>query len=87
MNPLICAALAGIRVFATGGIKLPPYLIERITDADGEVIYKATRGKIPVLSPRAAKMTTAILEDVVSRGTAAGARSLGLRHRAAAICA
>lgn len=74
---------ASYTVFATGGIKLQPYLIEKITDADGQIIYKATHGKIPVLSSRPTKMTASILEDVVTRGTAAGAQALGLRHRAA----
>ena len=74
---------AGYTVFATGGTKLQPYLIERIVDADGKTIYKATRGKIEVLQPAVTRMTTALMEQVLSRGTAARARQLGLRHRAA----
>lgn len=70
-------------IFATGGTKLQPYLIERIVDAEGKTIYKATRGKIPVLKPEATSMTTALMEQVLSRGTAARARQIGLRHRAA----
>lgn len=74
---------AGYTVFATGGTKLQPYLIERITDADGKTIYKATKGKIDVLKPAATRMTTSLMEQVLTRGTAARARQLGLRHRAA----
>ena len=65
-------------VFATGGVKLQPYLIDRVFDARGNVLYKSTRGRIPVMNPAAARLTTSLLEDVVTRGTAARARELGL---------
>ena len=74
---------AAYTAFANDGVRLQPYLIERVTDADGTVLFQATRGKIRFLDPRAAAATTAILEDVVTRGTAANARALGLRQRAA----
>ncbi len=67
---------AAYTVFATGGTKLQPYLIDRVLDASGNVIYKATRGRIPVMSPVAAKMTTSLLEKVVERGTASRAPCL-----------
>jgi penicillin-binding protein 1A len=65
-------------VFATGGVKLQPYLIDRVFDARGNALYKSTRGRIPVMNPAAARMTTSLLEDVVTRGTAARAREFGL---------
>ena len=68
-------------VFATGGVKLQPYLIDRVYDARGNVLYKSTRGRIPVMNPAAARMTTSLLEDVVTRGTAARAREFGLTGR------
>lgn len=68
--------------FATGGTRLQPFLIEKVTDEDGRVLYKATRGRIPVLKPEAARMTAAVMADVLTRGTAARARSLGLHHAA-----
>jgi len=70
-------------IFATGGTRLQPYLIERVTDAEGHLLYKATGGRLPVFSPRATEMTTQLLEDVVERGTASQAHDLGLRGRAA----
>ena len=70
---------AAYTVFATGGTKLQPYLIDRVLDASGNVIYKATRGRIPVMSPVAAKMTTSLLEKVVERGTASRAPAYGLQ--------
>lgn len=74
---------AAYTVFATGGTKLQPYLIEKIVDAENNVIYRATKASVPVLPEQSARMTSSILEDVLIRGTAARSRALGLRHRAA----
>lgn len=70
-------------VFATGGVKLQPYLIEEVLDSSGNVLYRATRGRHAVLQPSAAKATAKLLEEAVANGTAAGARSLGLTGKAA----
>lgn len=69
--------------FATGGVKLQPYIIDRVLDSSGNTLYKSTRGRIPVINPAAAQMTTSLLEQVVSRGTAARASTLGLHGYAA----
>ena len=74
---------AAYTVFATGGTKLQPYLIERVTDAEGHVLYRATHARLPVFDPSAARQTTVLLEEVLDRGTGARARELGLRGRAA----
>jgi penicillin-binding protein 1A len=66
-------------VFATGGVKLQPYIIDRVLDSSGNVLFKSTRGRIPVINPAAAQMTASLLEQVVTQGTAARASSLGLR--------
>jgi len=68
---------------ATGGSRLHPHLIEQVTDAEGKVLFKATHGRIPVLDPAAARTTTAVLTEVLTRGTAARAASLGLNKPAA----
>lgn len=70
-------------VFPNNGTKVQPYLIEKITDADGQVIFKATHGRLKVLQPKTADMVTSILEEVVTKGSAASSRAFGLRHRAA----
>jgi penicillin-binding protein 1A len=75
--------VAAYTVFATGGSKLQPYLIERVTDADGHLLYKATGGRLQVFSPQATKMTAGLLGEVVVRGTASRAHDLGLRGFAA----
>ena len=69
---------AAYTVFATGGMKLQPYLIDRVIDDSGTILYKSTRGKIPILQPAAAQMTAALLEQVVERGTASHAHEYGL---------
>ena len=68
---------------ATGGSRLHPHLIEQVTDADGTVLFRATHGRVPVLDPVAAKTTTAMLTEVMSRGTGARSAEMGLRKPAA----
>ena len=68
---------------ATGGKKLQPHLIEQVTDSEGTVLYRATHGRIPSLDPSAVRTTTALLTEVMTRGTAAKAGALGLRKPAA----
>ncbi len=68
---------------ATGGSRLHPHLIEQVTDAEGKVLFLATRDRVPVLDRNAARATTAILTEVFTRGTASRAASLGLRKPAA----
>jgi len=74
---------AAYTVFPNHGTKLQPLLIERVKDSDGNVLFEATRGKITVLSHAAASQTVGLMEEVIERGTASRAGSLGLRHRAA----
>ena len=68
---------------ATGGSRLHPHLIKQVTDADGKVLFRATHARIPVLDPTATRTTTAVLTEVITRGTAARAASLGLNKPAA----
>ncbi|HEU4678141.1 MAG TPA: PBP1A family penicillin-binding protein [Terrimicrobiaceae bacterium] len=74
---------ASYTTFANGGVRLQPYLIERIDDPDGQTIYKATHGKLPVVKPEATRTTVSLMQDVLTRGTGARAKQLGLRHSAA----
>lgn len=68
---------------ATGGERLQPHLIEEVTDSDGTVLFRATRGRVSVLDPQATRTTTSILERVLTEGTASRAHALGLRKPAA----
>ena len=60
-----------------------PFLIDRIVDADGRTIYKATHGKIDILPAGPTRQTVALMEAVLDRGTAASSHRLGLHHNAA----
>ena len=69
-------------VFANGGFKVKPYLITRITDDKGSLLFeaqpeKAGAGAERVLDPRNAFIMTSMMRDVVRYGTAARAMSLG----------
>jgi penicillin-binding protein 1A len=68
---------------ATKGSRVHPHLIEQVTDAEGKVLYRATHDRIPVLDPAAARATTGILTEVMTRGTASRASALGLTKPAA----
>lgn len=74
---------AAYTALATGGSRLHPHLIEQVTDTEGKVLFRATRDRIPVLDPVAARTTTGILCEVLTRGTAAKSAQLGLRKPAA----
>ncbi|MBA3963623.1 MAG: PBP1A family penicillin-binding protein [Chthoniobacterales bacterium] len=70
-------------VFANAGIRKQSYIIERIDDPDHHPIYRAAHLSLPALDPGAAWMTTELMEQVMTRGTAASARSLGFNLPAA----
>ena len=79
-NPLQLAN--GYAVFANGGYRVRPYLIEKITDASGRVVAEAKPAQAGneanrVIDARNAFMMQRLLGEVVNRGTAARAKALG----------
>ncbi len=70
-------------VFPNAGVRKQSYVVERIDDPDHHPIYRAAHVSLPALDPGAAWMTTELMEDVMTRGTAASARSLGFKLPAA----
>lgn len=69
-------------VFANGGYRVKPNLIAKIVDAQGKVVFKAkfnqARNNAPrVIDARNAFVMTSMMQDVVRRGTATKAMSLG----------
>ena len=64
-------------LFPNNGLLRPAYFIERIDDVDGNTIYRAAHGDSQVLPPGVTWMTHSILTQVIQKGTAAEARSLG----------
>lgn len=69
--------------FAARGQWKEAYLIERIDDDEGHIIYQAHPIQKQVLSPALAWMTAQTLRGVIEHGTAASAKSLGLTRYAA----
>ena len=74
---------AAYSVFAAQGQRKEPYLIERIDDVDGKVIYQAHPNQKQAMSPAIAWMIAQTARGVIERGTAASAKSLGLTRYAA----
>lgn len=63
--------------FASGGENRAPYLIERIENAEGELLFRAEVRALPLLRESVSWLTTDILGEVMNRGTGASARQLG----------
>ncbi len=69
-------------VFANGGYRVAPYIIERVEDARGNVLMAAKpavagAGAERVIDARNAFIMTSIMRDVVRMGTASRAMKLG----------
>lgn len=67
-------------VFANGGYLLQPYLISKITDSQGRVLFQskpqqAGDEKLRVISPRNAYVMDSLLQEVTRSGTAARAQA------------
>ena len=74
---------AAYTVFPNAGVRKQAYIIERIDDTEHQPIYRASHLSAPALDPGAIWMTSQLMEEVLTRGTAAAARSLGFRLPAA----
>ena len=79
--------LTGYSVFANGGFLVPPYFIQRIEDASGNVLSKANpvvagAGAEQVIDARNSYTMVSMLQDVVKHGTALRAMQLGRRDLA-----
>ena len=83
----------GFAVFANGGFRVTPYLIERVNDQAGAVVYESApevacadcpdEPPAPqAISPANAYVMTDVLTDVIQRGTAQRAKELGRRDLA-----
>ncbi len=65
-------------VFANQGLAFAPYMIERITDANGDLLEQTHPDAREVESPQTAFQLLQILKGVTQRGTAARANALKL---------
>lgn len=74
--------LAGYSIFANGGFRVTPYIIERIEDAQGNVLSEAKppiagEDADQVIDVRNAYTMISMMQDVVRHGTATRAMQLG----------
>jgi penicillin-binding protein 1A len=72
----------GYSVFANGGFRVTPYFIERIEDAQGEILGKANpiqvgKGAERAIDSRNAFIMANMMQDVIRGGTGARAMALG----------
>ncbi|WP_147532731.1 transglycosylase domain-containing protein [Bacillus marasmi] len=61
--------------FANGGKFVDAYMIEKITDRDGNAIYQHEVKETEVFSPQTSYLTLDIMRDVITRGTATSINS------------
>jgi len=70
-------------VFANAGVKIDPWMLASIRNANGDVISDYAPTSKPILDPRVAYLTTSLMENVINHGTAAGVRAMGFAAPAA----
>ncbi len=72
-------------IFPNEGIHRQTYIIERIDDSDGNVLYRAPHitAQTSAISAQTCDVISGVLEQVLDHGTAASARSLGFTKIAA----
>lgn len=70
-------------VFANSGVKIDPWMLASIRNANGDVISDYAPTSKPILDPRVAYLTTSLMENVINHGTAAGVRAMGFSAPAA----
>jgi penicillin-binding protein 1A len=77
------ALTSAYSVFPNAGVRKQAYIIERIDDQEHNPIYRSAHISASSLDPSAAWMASELMEQVLTRGTAASARSLGFKLPAA----
>ena len=70
-------------VFANGGTRVSPILVNSVRNADGDVVMDFKSDKKPVLDPRVAAVMTNMMEGVLNFGTGFPVRSRGFNAPAA----
>jgi cell division protein FtsI (penicillin-binding protein 3) len=74
--------VAAMAAIASGGVLLRPYLVQKVVASDGTTVLSRGREEVRrVLRPQVARQLTAMLEEVVEKGT--GTRAALAGHRAA----
>src|SRR5256714_3350495 len=82
MSATAIQTVAAMAAIANGGVLLRPYLVQKVVGADGTVLLSRGREEVRrVLKEESAREVTAMLEEVVEKGT--GTRAALLGHRVA----
>ncbi len=68
---------------ANDGVAPAPYLVERVEDPQGRVLYRRKGSVQRILPASAARVTASVLAEAMTRGTGAAAAALGYRGSAA----
>lgn len=74
---------AAYAIFPNHGIYRSPYLISKVEDHEGRVLWEPRKAEKRVISAESAWMITGILEQVMKTGTAAKAGTLGWKKNGA----
>ena len=74
---------AAYGVFANAGLAIAPHLIVRVEDAQGRSIFMEPASAHRAVTPATAYLMSSMLADVITSGTAAGARAAGFTLPAA----
>ncbi len=74
---------AAYSTYATGGVHSEPIFVLRVEDRSGQVLEINSSRSEEVLSAETSAIMTSMLEDVITSGTAGGARLIGLTGPAA----
>ncbi|MBT2683994.1 transglycosylase domain-containing protein [Bacillus sp. ISL-37] len=61
--------------FANGGKFIDAYMIEKIVDKDGNVVFQHKSEPVDVFSPQTSYLTIDMMRDVINRGTATAVKS------------
>jgi penicillin-binding protein 1B len=70
-------------IFANGGVRISPRLLESLRDNKGNPIESFQSDKTPVLDPRIAYVMTTMMEGVMNRGSGYTVRTMGFTAPAA----
>jgi penicillin-binding protein 1B len=69
--------------FANGGVRIDPWFVASVRSANGYVLNDYPPNSKPILDPRVAYLTLALMENVVNAGTGATIRAHGFTAPAA----
>jgi penicillin-binding protein 1A len=64
-------------IFAAKGIKTDPFVIDKITDRNGNIVFMNTSVPERVITEKESFLMTSLLKNVISRGSGAAAQNLG----------